>query len=69
MAGLVGVTLGGIASWALITQVFDIDFTAPVATLLGLWGIVAALAVAIGLANSREVLNRTPLAVLRDAIE
>jgi hypothetical protein len=30
---------------------------------------VAALAVAIGLANSREVLNRTPLAVLRDAIE
>jgi putative ABC transport system permease protein len=69
MAGLVGVTLGGIASWALITQVFEIDFTAPLATLVGLWAIVAALAVAIGLVNSREVLNRTPLAVLRDATE
>jgi putative ABC transport system permease protein len=69
MAGLVGVTLGGIASRALITQVFEIDFTAPLATLVGLWAIVAALAVAIGLVNSREVLNRTPLAVLLDATE
>jgi putative ABC transport system permease protein len=53
------------SGWALTRFVFDGRFTLPVGpfTLLGLC--VVALTVAVGLANSRDVLRRPPLEVLR----
>ncbi len=67
LAGLTGLLLSGIASWALTTFFFELDFSLPVLALLGTWTVIALSAVAIGLANSIDVLRRPPLAVLREA--
>ena len=53
------------AGWALARFVFDGRFTLPVLPLAGLGAAVVALTVMVGLANSREVLRRPPLEVLR----
>ncbi|MEX2284589.1 MAG: FtsX-like permease family protein [Gemmatimonadota bacterium] len=67
LAGLTGLLLSGIASWALTTFFFRLDFSLPVMALVGTWTVIALAAVAIGLANSIDVLRRPPLAVLREA--
>jgi putative ABC transport system permease protein len=67
LAGLTGLLLSGIASWALTRFFFDLKFGLPVLALVGTWTVIALAAVAIGLANSIDVLRRPPLAVLREA--
>ncbi len=67
LAGLTGMLLSGVAGWALIRFFFKFPFRIPVPQLLALWVGVAVLTVAIGLLNSRDVLNRPPLVVLREA--
>jgi putative ABC transport system permease protein len=65
LAAAVALLLAGVAGWALARFVFEGRFTLPLLPLAGLGAAVVALTVAVGLANSREVLRRPPLEVLR----
>jgi putative ABC transport system permease protein len=65
MAAVVALVLAAVAGWALARFVFEGGFTLPVLPLAGLGAAVVALTVAVGLANSRDVLRRPPLEVLR----
>ena len=59
------VGLAGVAAWALARWVFEGPFALPVVPLATLTLGVVALTVIVGLLNSREVIRRTPLEVLR----
>ncbi len=65
LAAAVALVLAGVAGWALARFVFEGSFTLPVGPFAGLGAAVVLLTVAVGLANSREVLRRPPLEVLR----
>jgi putative ABC transport system permease protein len=65
LAAAVALPLAAVAGWALARFVFDARFALPLLPLAGLGAAVVALTVAVGLANSREVLRRPPLEVLR----
>ncbi len=65
LAAAVALGLAGVAGWALARFVFDGTFDLPLLPFTGLGAAVVALTVAVGLANSREVLRRPPLEVLR----
>jgi putative ABC transport system permease protein len=65
LASAVGIGLAVLATWALAAYVFEATFAPVAAPLLGLAAVVTALTAALGLFNSREVLTRPPLAVLR----
>jgi putative ABC transport system permease protein len=65
LAALVALVLAGVAGWALTRFVFDGRFALPVVPLAALGAGIIALTVAVGLANSRDVLRRPPLEVLR----
>jgi len=65
LAAAVALALAGVAGWALARFVFEGTFALPLLPLAGLGAAVVALTVAVGLANSREVLRRPPLEVLR----
>ena len=69
LAGLAGSLLGIAAAWGLVTFVFEGDFSPSPLRLLGLWLIVVILTLTVGLANSRGVLRKMPLAVLREVAE
>jgi putative ABC transport system permease protein len=66
LASAVAVVLAVIAGWALARFVFENAFALPVAPLTALALGIVALTVVVGVANSREVVRRTPLEVLRD---
>jgi putative ABC transport system permease protein len=68
LAGLAGVLLGLLAGWALTRFFFEIPFKAPLLPLLLVWAGIATLAVLIGAANNRRILDRPPLAALREAL-
>ncbi len=68
-AGLAGVTLAAIAAWIAVTFLFEMSFSLPGLPLLAFWIGTALLTTAIGLANSRDVVRRTPLAGMRDFAE
>jgi putative ABC transport system permease protein len=65
LAAAVALVLAGIAGWALARFVFEGSFTLPMGPFAGLGAAVVLLTVTVGLANSREVLRRPPLEVLR----
>ncbi|HEX2219257.1 MAG TPA: FtsX-like permease family protein [Gemmatimonadales bacterium] len=65
MAATVAAVLSTLAAWALATWVFEGRFALQPLTLAGLTLGVVALTVVVGLLNSREVIRRTPLEVLR----
>jgi putative ABC transport system permease protein len=65
IAATVAAVLAAIAAWALATWVFEGRFALPVGPLAALTSGVVALTVIVGLLNSREVIRRTPLEVLR----
>src|SRR5207253_3809282 len=69
LAGATGVGLASAASWLLMKRFFHLQYQLPVIGLLIVWFGVTALAVVIGLANSRDVFRRAPLAVLREISE
>jgi putative ABC transport system permease protein len=66
VASMVAVVLALLAGWALARFLFEGSFSLPVIPLGGLVLGVTALTVLVGLANSREVVRRTPLEVLRE---
>jgi len=69
LAGFTGVLLAAIAGWLLIRFLFELNFYLPGVPLVAFWLATAVLTTAIGLANSRDVVRRTPLAGMRDLAE
>jgi putative ABC transport system permease protein len=65
-AGLAGVALATIGAWIAVTFLFEMTFHLPAIPLLAFWVGTAALTTIIGLANSRDVVRRTPLAGMRE---
>ena len=66
LASSVALVLAAIAGWALARFVFDGRFSLPLLPMTGLTLSIVALTVLVGLANSRDVIRRTPLEVLRE---
>jgi putative ABC transport system permease protein len=65
LASATGVLLSLAGSWALASRVFDTPFHPEVLPVLGILAFISLLTVVIGLLNSRGVLNKPPLEVLR----
>jgi putative ABC transport system permease protein len=66
LATAAALTLSTLAAWALARFVFEGSFTVPLASLSALALSIVGLTVAVGLANSVDVVRRTPLEVLRE---
>ncbi len=69
LAGLTGILLAALAGWVLVRFLFELDFRMPAIALAFIWVFVAALTTVIGLASSRTVLAKPPLAVIREISE
>jgi putative ABC transport system permease protein len=65
LAAGTGIVLSLIGSWALAKYSFDTSFTPQLWPVLLLFVLISSLTVLIGLFNSRAVVNRSPLEVLR----
>lgn len=65
LAAGTGILLSVAASWALAVFSFEVDFVPDFSPLLPVFLGITALTVAIGMLNSRGILNRPPLEVLR----
>jgi putative ABC transport system permease protein len=65
LACLAGVGLSVVAAWALARWAFQIPFAPDWWPLLLTFGSISSLTVLLGLFNSREVVNKPPLEVLR----
>ncbi len=68
IAALTGIILSIPGSWALAKYSFDTPFSPPLLPVFVLFFVVAMVTVFIGLFNSRGVLNRPPLEVLRSDV-
>jgi putative ABC transport system permease protein len=66
LASAVALALAAAAGWALARFVFEGRFSLPLLPMTGLTLSIVALTVVVGLANSRDVVRRTPLEVLRE---
>jgi len=64
-AGLTGIGLSVMSGWALATFFFELEFSLNYVSLLSLWGIVIFLTMIVGWWNTRDVVNSSPLEVLR----
>jgi putative ABC transport system permease protein len=65
LAALSGVIMSLVATWALAYFVFEAPYTPNLWPVLAVMGVVTGLTLLIGLLNSRAVLVRPPLEVLR----
>ncbi|MDQ6764121.1 MAG: FtsX-like permease family protein, partial [Bacteroidota bacterium] len=65
LAAFTGILLAFAASWGLAYYIFEIPFHPELLPVLILFALVCLLTVVTGLANSRGILNRSPLEVLR----
>jgi putative ABC transport system permease protein len=68
LAAGAGIILSLIASWALARFTFETSFTPDILPVVLLFLIITSLTVLIGLFNSRGILNRPPLEVLRSDV-
>ncbi|MBA2499303.1 MAG: ABC transporter permease [Chitinophagaceae bacterium] len=68
MASLTGILLALAASWALAKYTFETSFTPQWLPVPIIFIFVCALTVSIGLFNSRDVLNKPPLDILRQEV-
>jgi putative ABC transport system permease protein len=64
-AGLTGSLLALIASWVLSIYFFEILFFPDFISLVGIWISVTLLTVFVGWINTKSILNKSPLEVLR----
>jgi putative ABC transport system permease protein len=69
LAAMTGTLLAGIAGWALTTFVFEMPFELPVGALALIWFALTALTMTVGLLNSRDVVRKPPLVVIRELAE
>jgi putative ABC transport system permease protein len=65
LASAVALVLAAAAGWALARFLFEGRFSLPLLPMTGLTLSIVALTVVVGLANSRDVVRRAPLEVLR----
>ncbi len=65
LAAFTGILLALAASFGLANYIFETPFHPEVVPVAILFGTICLLTVAVGLANSRGILNRSPLEVLR----
>ena len=65
LAALSGIILSVVSTWTLARFVFEVPYQADVVPLIVVASVVTMLTVVIGVFNSREVLVRPPLDVLR----
>jgi putative ABC transport system permease protein len=68
LAAVTGILLALAASWALAHYIFETPFNPQLAPVLVLFILVCMLTVLTGLANSRGLLSRSPLQVLRQDV-
>jgi putative ABC transport system permease protein len=68
LAAGAGIILSLGASWALAVFTFETSFSLPLLPILLLFLLITSLTVFIGLFNSRGILNRPPLEVLRSEV-
>ncbi|MEO6000123.1 MAG: FtsX-like permease family protein [Chitinophagaceae bacterium] len=68
LAAFTGIVLSLGGSWALAKYVFDARFSPQFIPVLLVFFIVSILTVIIGLANSRSVVTRPPLEILREEV-
>jgi putative ABC transport system permease protein len=66
LAASVALLLSCLAAWAVARFLFDSSYSVPLPSIAGLAGTVVALTALVGLANSRDVVRRAPLEVLRE---
>ncbi len=69
LAALTGLLLAALAGWALVTFFFEMTFRLPLLPLLGLGLATVLVTILVGLLSSRDVMRRTPLAVMREITE
>jgi putative ABC transport system permease protein len=65
LAAATGLILALMASGALVTWVFDLDFVPRLDTLVAIWVGISALTVLTGAVGSRDLLRKPPLPILR----
>ncbi len=68
LSALSGIILSLIGTWALAYYVFEVPYRPDAIPLLIVAGVVTGLTVLIGVFNSRDVLTRPPLEVLRSEV-
>ncbi|MCF8454027.1 MAG: ABC transporter permease [Pedobacter sp.] len=68
LAAGAGIVLALVASWGLARFVFETTFSPEILPVLILFLLITSLTVLVGLFNSRGVLNRPPLEVLRSEV-
>ena len=68
LAALTGIGLSLIASWALAKYVFTIPFNPDLLPVVYVWLGIVALVVLIGMLNTRDVVRKPPLEVLRGEV-
>jgi putative ABC transport system permease protein len=66
LAAMVALGLAAAAGWGIARFVFDGPFRLPLLAMSSLMLLIVAITVLVGLANSRDVVRRPPLEVLRD---
>lgn len=64
-AGLTGISLSLLSSWLLTRFFFEIEFFPAYLSMLAIWVLIVALTSVIGWFNTRDVVNSSPLEVLR----
>ncbi len=65
LAAATGIVLAAAATWALAVYSFEMDFVPDLSPLLPIFLGITALTVSIGMLNSRSIVSRPPLEVLR----
>ncbi len=66
LAAFTGIVLSLIGTWLLARFTFDATFNIPVISLIIVFMAISLLTLIIGLLNSRSVVNRPPLEILRE---
>lgn len=67
-AGLTGLTLSLFSGWFLATFFFEVIFLPDLLGLVYIWLAIIALTVIVGWYNTRNIINRSPLEVLRKEV-
>ena len=68
LATLTGLILSIGGAWAVTIFIFDIHFALPAAAIAGVFILVTALTIIVGMLNSRGIADRPPLEILRSEV-
>ena len=68
LAGFTGIILCVLGAWGLTILFFDINFVPDVLGLVIVWISVALMTMFIGWLNTRDIINNSPLEVLRKEV-